>query len=219
MQDEAIWRIPNYDVYKTEGPTRGHGGTAVVVKSTISHVPVTINGLENIQMTAIEIHPHNRRIIVGAVYIPPTKELLRTDLDSLTNFSNDYIFGGDFNAKHTDRNSRTRNRKGQTLQTHALEGNYQIIGPTAPTHFPYNANHANDVLDIFLMKPDSTILTLEVLNELSSDHNPVIMELDVYARQTYYRNKQKLTTNWALYRHIINDNLPANIIIQRTNWT
>ena len=118
----------------------------MVVKSTISHSPVTINGLENIQLTAIEIYPRDRQIIVGAVYIPPAKELLRTDLDTMTSFSNDFIFGGDFNAKHTDWNSRTRNRKGQTLQAHSLDENYQVIGPTLPTHFPYNANHANDVL-------------------------------------------------------------------------
>ena len=132
LQDEATWRIPNYDIYKTEGPTRGHGGTAVVVKSTISHAPVTINGLENIQMTAIEIHPQDRRIIIGAVYIPPAKELLRTDLDSMTNFSNDFIFGGDFNAQTNARtnartnkqtNAQKKQKKGKQKQTKSKQKN------------------------------------------------------------------------------------------------
>ena len=95
ISDEATWRSSEYEVWKTEGPIRGHGGTAVVVKSTITHSPITANGLESIQLMAIELYPRNRRITIGSVYIPPSKDLLRTYLDTLTRYSNDFIIGGD----------------------------------------------------------------------------------------------------------------------------
>ena len=130
IQDDSSWHMPDYDIYKTQGPNRGHGGTAVVIKNTITHSQTFINGLENIQLTAIDIYANNRSMTVGAIYIPPRADLKVEDLDLMTTNKPNFIYGGDFNAKCTDWNSRTTNRKGQTLQRHAYRQGYDIIGPT-----------------------------------------------------------------------------------------
>ena len=59
-----------------------------------------------------------------------------------------------------------------------------------------------------------TINTLEVLNELSFDHNPVLIEIDLDRNCSNLTNRMTKTTNWALFRQTINDSIPANVIIQ-----
>ena len=214
IPNDVIWRIPNYDIYRTEGPQRGQGGTAVIIKNSINHSPTNINGLIDIQLTAIDIYTDNRQITIGSVYVSPSKELTKTDLDTLTRHNNEFIFGGDFNAKNTEWNSRTNNRKGRTLLEHSTDEHYDVIGPTLPTHYHYSIPGQSDVLDIFIIKPTTTIITLDVLNELSSDHNPVLLEIDINCRQTFRHEKLNRTTNWALYRQILNKDLPATVNIQ-----
>ena len=177
IQDDSPWHMPDYDIYKTQGPHRGHGGTAIAIKNTITHTQTFIDGLENIQLTAIEIYSNNRRMTVGAIYISPTADLKVEDLDLLTTNKANFIYGGDFNAKCTDWNSRTNNRKGQTLQRHAYRQGYDVVGPTAPTSTPPNG--LGDVIDIFVIKPQLTINKIETMYALNSDHNPVLLVLAI----------------------------------------
>ena len=60
LSTQVTWRIPNYSIYRTDGPTTGHGGTAIVIKNTISHNHTTINGLTNVQLTTVDIHTTNK---------------------------------------------------------------------------------------------------------------------------------------------------------------
>ena len=167
IQDDSPWHMPGYDIYKTQGQLRGHGGTAIAIKNTITHTQTYINGHENIQLTEIETYT-NRRMTVGAIYVPPSKDLKAEDLDLLTINHANFIYGGDFNAKHPDWNSRTTNQKGKVLQRHSERHRYEVSGPISPTSTPHNG--PGDVIDIFLMQPQITINTIEVMYALNSDH-------------------------------------------------
>ena len=114
LSTQVIWRIPNYSICRTDGPTARQGGTAIVIRNNISHTHTIINGLTNAQLTTVDIHTNNRTITVGALYNSPSKDLLNTDLDLITN-TNNFIIGGDFNAKEPHWNSRTTNKRGRTL--------------------------------------------------------------------------------------------------------
>ena len=138
---------------------------------------------------------------VGAVYIPPTKELKEEDLDLMTTNQTNFIYGGDFNAKHTDWNSRIRNRKGQTLQTHAQRQGYDVLGPISPTSTPPNG--IGDVIDIFLLKPQLTINTIETMYALNSDHNSVLLEEDLQTNRDIIKGRKLKTTDWNIYRQEI----------------
>ena len=63
-----VFLLLNYDIYRTEGPIRGQGGTAVTVKSTFTHSPVTINGLIDIQLTVIELYTNTRQRVRKSLY-------------------------------------------------------------------------------------------------------------------------------------------------------
>ena len=54
---------------------------------------------------------------------------------------------------------------------------------------------------------------LDSLTEFSSDHNPVLLELDINPTQTYPQEYKERKTNWATFRQLINNTVPATIKI------
>ena len=169
--------IPNYFTYRNDLPTtRGsppHGGTAVLIHRRIVHQPMTLN--TTIQTSSVLIKLNNHEILVSAVYKPPGATLSTLDLDLLTQSAEWQISAGDFNAKHPLWYSHSTNAAGRVLFDHVQQSDYAITAPSSPTHFPTYARHRPDVLDIALARlPYPT--QIENLNELSSDHNPILLE-------------------------------------------
>lgn len=53
------------------------------------------------------------------------------------------------------------------------------MAPSTPTYYPYNCFHKPDVLDIALVNLPISVQVTN-LNEISSDHNPVVLEMLEY---------------------------------------
>jgi len=163
------------------GGTVGHrrAGRCSVRTPSLSHVACggnTTTFRTNIQSTSIIIKIYDIEILVTAVYKPPSQTLDTSDLDTLTQSSAWSISAGDFNAKHSMWNSRTSNTSGSTLYNHVRQNDYAVTAPTSLTHHPYSQSYRPDVLDIALIKVPLPV-TVTNLNDLSSDHNPVLFEV------------------------------------------
>lgn len=170
-------KIPNYFVYRNDlqpAPgSKAHGGTAVLVHRRIVHQPISLN--TSLQSCSIKIQINNTEVLVSAIYKPPKAQLQISDLDTLTNSAEWTIAAGDLNAKHTLWNSRSHNHAGNILYNHIQSNDYIVTAPHSPTFYPSIATHRPDVLDIALIRlPFPTQVTN--LNELSSDHNPILLE-------------------------------------------
>lgn len=171
-------KLTNFHIYRTDLPSirgsRPHGGTAVFVHRRITHQRISLN--TNLQSTSIKIKLNNSEILVSAVYKPPNEILDPADLDTLTTSADWSIAAGDFNAKNPLWNSRTVNNAGKILYSHVQNGNYAVLAPTTPTYHPYARRYQPDVLDIALVNLPMSVQVFN-LNELSSDHNPVLLEV------------------------------------------
>ncbi|GJQ68594.1 hypothetical protein Trydic_g8760, partial [Trypoxylus dichotomus] len=77
--------------------------------------------------------------------------------------------------KHPTWNSRVTNASGKCLRRFADDFNLEVDASIEPTIYPHNGQP--DVLDIVVMKNVNHFHQLTVLNELSSDHNPVLLQL------------------------------------------
>lgn len=94
--------------------------------------------------------------------------------------------------------SHSTNRAGRTLFEHAHLNDYSIVARDTQTHFPSNTRYRPDVLDIAIVRTPLQIRITD-LDELSSDHNPIIMELSSSAITTpppnsgRYINRRKFT--------------------------
>jgi Exonuclease III len=180
LPTDFVWRNPGYRTYKTRGPSGIFGGTAVLVRANIQHAIIKIPMLQSLQATAISVELEGFETVIGAVYQSPNKPLVEEDLDKLIGLSKSkkFIFGGDLNAKHTDWNSRLVTTRGRTLARHADKNMYAISAPDSPTYYSHRTNVHPDVLDIYLHRMELPVKDVETLDELNSDHNPVLLTVD-----------------------------------------
>ncbi|CAI6344002.1 unnamed protein product [Macrosiphum euphorbiae] len=62
--------------------------------------------------------------------------------------------------------------------------------PVTPTHFPDSHNHRPDVLDEALMRIANMQFEIENLNELSSDHNFILLNVYNQSFPQTFKTKQ-----------------------------
>jgi endonuclease/exonuclease/phosphatase (EEP) superfamily protein YafD len=177
------FRIPSYAVYRTDRPARPHGrnpggGTAVLVHRRLVHRPCkTATG--SLETTGVIINVGREELLLAAAYHPPGGRLDRKTLNAFLTNHVPFILAGDFNAKHPAWESRVANNRGNALKNYLeLRGGITVIATPEPTFIPTNQRHRPDVLDIALSKDLVFPVTASVVNDLSSDHLPVLLTVD-----------------------------------------
>lgn len=108
-------KITYYNTYHTEHPDgTAHGGTAIIIRSSIAHYELPKYEENYLQATTIQVCKLPAPITVSSVYCPPrhniTKDNIKPFFESLGNV---FICGGDFNCKHTHWCSRLTTTKGR----------------------------------------------------------------------------------------------------------
>lgn len=119
LRSEDRFNIPNYHTYRYDRPSRG-GGTAIIIKRSVSHRPVNIPDLEHIEATAVMLPVNEQEILIAAVYHPPYRNINIPDLEKLTSIHPHFLITGDFNAKHQNWNSRLNSPKGIALNNYCM---------------------------------------------------------------------------------------------------
>lgn len=162
------------------------------------------------EATSVNVITDTGPITFLAIYNPPSKRILDQDLDIIIKNNVPKIAAGDFNAKNDTWFSTTINKNGTILYNHCIKNNYTVIAPDEPTYYPYRADGRPDVLDICLLQNINTNISLKVIHELSSDHEPVELNLKTDIQQT-----NKLTYNfrnicWEKYQFLTLNNAPKN---------
>jgi hypothetical protein len=127
------------------------------------------------------------------------------------------ILAGDLNAKSTAWHSHSMNTAGRILQSHMEQNNYTVVAPDTPTHYPDIHHHRPDVLDIAIIRSDNLQFKIKNLDRLSSDHNPVLLEINGQIRRSGPPIFQKTLINWNkfqtnLHKSIANPNPLINSI-------
>lgn len=195
--------IPNYFTYRTDRPkttnTPNAGGTAILIRKNISHQHIILQ--TKMDSTTIQVKLNNKTAQISAAYKSPTAILHASDLDTLTNHNGPFLIAGDLNSKHPSWNSRLANTAGRKLLRHSEVNKYAIAGPDSPTYYPYNKKHQPDVLDIVLLDLQSAQHTLTNHNDLSSDHNPIQINIQGNPLSNYPPIAPKKTRiNWTKFK-------------------
>ncbi|KAL5241637.1 hypothetical protein ACI65C_009047 [Semiaphis heraclei] len=157
--------------------------------------------------TSITIQLGNDNVRISSLYKSPKMPLQFTDLEAITNQKLKFIAAGDLNAKHPTWNSRTTNTSGNLLQNHMKSSNsYTICAPVSPTHHSYNPKHAPEVLDIVISNLNDRDFTLTNHNDLSSDHNPIILSISD-SITPLNPPKARKRINWKKFEKYLSENL------------
>ena len=215
-------RIPGYSIYHCDHPDgTAHTGSAIIIKSSISHAILPHFQSTCFQATNISISLNHIPTTISSVYCPPGNANKITDDDFTLYFQslgNTFLAGGDFNSKHQIWGSRVTNTRGRSLYSSLLTNNLKHFSPPGQTYWPSHLNRVPDILDFFVHTlPNHINYNLTNLSDLSSDHTPLLLTLNI--QHVSLKTFPTLTpgkTNWNKFSHIVEKNISLNIPLKST---
>jgi hypothetical protein len=207
-----------YQVYRCDHPDgTSHAGAAVLVKSSLMHHALPTSPKDYMQAASVVISLQNFDVSVASVYCPPRHRITYQQFGTFfSNLGNRFLAGGDFNSKHPQWGSRIINPRGRTLRQLSMDKVYSFHSPNSPTYWPTARHKLPDLLDFYISKGLNSIPAIvTALPDLSSDHSPVHLLLDV--RPAPRIPAPSLTAglmNWDLFRMKLETNLNNNISLK-----
>lgn len=170
--------FPGFKIFRTDHPDKtAHAGTAIIISSKIQHQLLPSVQLPTIQSTTIQITLNHVPTKISSVYLPPHPAISSRQLNQfLKSLGQQFLVGGDFNAKHSQWGCISDNQRGKMLQNITKNTPYIFISPKGPTYWPQHHNRHPDILDFFLSSlPRHIKHSVNNLNDLSSDHTPILL--------------------------------------------
>ncbi|GBM34723.1 hypothetical protein AVEN_208884-1 [Araneus ventricosus] len=101
----------------------------------------------------------------------------------------------------------SRSIKGSIIHNHIANNNLVLLAPLEPTHFQYH-HPSSSTLDFGIMKNFSTGNATSI-NDLSSDHNPVVFDININSNLSC-GSKNLNITNWKTFCELIHNSIPGN---------
>lgn len=198
LESGNSFKVYGYTVYRNDNDR----GTAILVKNSIPHHLILLPNLNCINATAISLNIKNLPpITVISVYVPPNRSIrnLTSDLQTLNNVSRHSIIFGDFNAHHPLWKCRRPNPHGNAIFSFTAHSDFYILAPVLATHFSSNSS---SIIDFALVKGITNDMYIDSLCELNSDHNPVLLNLDL--NHSPHQINKKFSPNWREFRNLLN---------------
>jgi len=172
--------IPGYRLHKANHPDNtAHGGVAIFVKYSILYQSLPSVCEDIFQSCAIQIYVNSVPITVAAIYSPPKHNVSYENFSNYFNtINNNFIIGGDYNAKHQSWGCRVNNPRGNVLSNFVNTRKFKVLAPPGPTYWPSSRHKNPDILDIFITKTPSNVhYVIDNILDLNSDHSSVIPHL------------------------------------------
>lgn len=211
----SYFKIHGYDLIHTNHPdNRAHAGSAILIKSNIKYTILNDVQQPMLQATNIKIGSNIGDIVISAIYFPPRHTIKCQDYENFFNtLGGKFLVGGDFNAKHPWWGSRLINPKGRELYKCLIRKNYSTLSAGSPTYWPSDPRKIPDLLDFIVYKGISNDrLTIANSNDLSSDHTPVLVNLNI--NHTLNPEKYQIlkrNSNISLFQQYLENNVNLNI--------
>jgi len=147
---------------------------------------------------------------------PPHKHNITTSkfTEFFNTIKNNFIVGGDFNAKHQSCGCRTGNPRGNTLHSFINQKKIQSTFPSRSYVLAiFSQKKKPDVLDIFVTKlPNSLYSNTANILDLNSDHSSVLLSLNASPPiQQTSPNLFNRFTDRLKFHDNVNENIKLNI--------
>jgi hypothetical protein len=96
--------------------------------------------------------------------------------------------------------------------------NYSVIFPPSPTYWPSHCNRFPDIFDIFVSKiPNHIHSIISNLNDLSSDHIPIYLEVGAWATEQIKPSLTCGRVNWPKFKKLITININLKPSLKTTS--
>jgi len=151
---KSYLRIPGYTLYHTMHPDgKAHGGTALIIRSSIKHYEIDKHQKDFLQVTNVMIETWNGCITISEVYSPP-KHVIRSEqyINFLEILGNRFIAAGDYNAKHTQWGSKLTSPRGREFLKAIDTMNLSTISTGESTYWPTDSKKIPDILNFAITR-------------------------------------------------------------------
>ncbi|GFS62221.1 hypothetical protein TNCV_477401 [Trichonephila clavipes] len=184
-------KINGYNICRLDRHNRCGGGLAFLIKN-INYQCININRKitdgSNLEIQGIRIIFRGKPLNIFNMYHPPDLKSLPNDLQDL--FTVGTICLGDLNAKHPIWGCSTANLRGNELLDIIDDKCFSILNDGTATHFSYSYN-TKEALDISITSSDlGPSCKWTLLENLGSDHLPILIELKKRQLVPTSNNKQ-----------------------------
>lgn len=207
--------MQNYKIYRKDrfcsNPKRNPGGgVAIAIRNDIPHFELPDVSTQVIESIGLEVYD----LQFYSVYFPGSKNAqnlahFKNDISKFTSNSKKYVIGGDLNSKHRFWNCFKGNKAGSILYNEMISHDFVLMYPPTPTYFPPQANRTlPSTIDIAVTNIRIDMSTVHAQNALSSDHIPVVFEVDCNITQRLIQPTVRCyaKADWRLFKKTINDN-------------
>ncbi|GFT97091.1 probable RNA-directed DNA polymerase from transposon X-element [Trichonephila clavipes] len=111
---------------------------------------------------------------------------------------------GDFNVAYVNWHNTKSTRYGQQLNNliRNLRG-AKLVAPQSPIHAQPHEGRSGTIIDLAVFKHIPFNHSIRVLNDLSSDHYPIILEINL--NSSIIKNPKQLSTNWNNFKFALNN--------------
>lgn len=210
LNESQTFYHPNYECIRKDRIGQSGGGVAILVKKSIkfSNIPcISTQVIENVGI-AIDI-AENIELKIYSVYFPGGqnnsnyRNSFKSDLRKMLNTGQNYLFCGDFNSRHRTWNCLRANSWGNILHEFTTYFPMTICFPDTPTYIPAASRVNPSTLDLALTNIPQLISNPCTVNELSSDHLPVALNISSSTQLINDLGYNFSRANWKLYKRFV----------------
>ena len=182
LASHSNFKFRNFSIYRNDRisntTTNCHGGVAILVDPSINHSFVKKYSSSAIESITIKINGPSSSFEICSTYCPPAICInnFERQLNQIMCTSDASLFCGDWNAKHFAWNNNKNDKRGNSLNKIIDHHSFKIHAPSEATLFPSRGSPS--IVDFGITKNFDFISKINVSNDLSSDHLPVIFEID-----------------------------------------
>lgn len=219
--NKSYLKIPKYNIYDTKHPDgTAHGGTAVIIRSSIKHHEICKHIKDYLQSTSVVVEDWRGPLVISAVYCPPKHAIKKQEFEEFFNMLGPrFIAAGDYNAKHHYWGSRLVTPRGRELLKTMQASNLQHLSTGHPTYWPTDRKKVPDLIDFCITKGIArNYMKAEPCFDLSSDHSPIIVTIGtkviIKPKPPTLCNRK---TDWTLFRHMLDEAIDLNISLKTHN--
>ena len=218
---DKVW-IPDYIPVTLERTHAQKGGVAVLIHHLTPYRVLPSFRTDFVEAVGVEIETSIGPVAFVAAYCPKqcrikdgTLAKFKNDIGKLTRRYSKFVVAGDLNARHSLWGNTRNNKNGEVLAEDLQSGHYVIINPETPTFF--SPAGAGSTLDIILTNVSEFCTPPQALTELSSDHLPVIFELDCSPnKRQQHRRHNYHRANWPRFQQFVDDQVEENPVLDST---
>lgn len=206
LKTNSSLKIKGYNIYRMDRQSRSGGGIAFLIrdiKYQSVNISRTITDGSTLEIQGIRIKWRGKPLNIFNMYHPPDLHCLPNDLQDL--FTAGTICLGDLNAKHPIWGCSSANPRGNDLLDMIDDKSFIILNDGTPTHFSYSYT-TKEALDITFASPEMRPgCSWKVLENLGSDHLPVLIEFKKRQLVPICRDRQWIfkKADWRLFSETV----------------